>query len=831
MSIRYGSLKAALAVLLLALVLAQLLAALARPLMDDEYYRYDYTSSSETSSGNVSAGASGISSGTSSDSYWDAQYKRYSSYERNLEGSGYGGSSEVGSSSSSGTSTGSTSGSSSGLLGAVGNALSGVAQAVASAVSSATGTIGQAVSSAARAVAGAVSGAAGAFSSAMEALARVTGSVADTLYWTLRPKEDRELYSMGVNPGALGFFTVWDKEEGERAYAYLSGTRSTPWLVGSANLGAPLVVPRVDAEPEPVQRHRECINRRCVLVLGPGPDKCRTDADCQCPPQNINQTPPSFHAECVSMRCVLVPGSGQDQCRTDADCSPPKDRLIFDFIPIQLSTTKGGSEQTPPPGETPLATLGVEAVAMRALGAPPGSFSVAVSYAGTLSGSQSTPFTLSSRGALVEALTAPQTVTLEGVTYDFVEWRVSDGSRSTSATVRVTVPAGSTLTVTAVYRERAERPRVVEVGMGTLFLPGEAVPMPWLDSRYAWSGTWLVNVTERFRVGEHLVAVLWDGSREERLVLQNGTVLSVTLPPEWRSARRRSTPGGEILYLDDPRCLPRVGELYFLGLAAWDPTKQGYDTSSWLSNGTTLAVYNVTYTYDFGNGTRVVFVQPVVVSTVRVTVEPVYSYGDLRQGLALRVAVEWRYLPPARLGLGVSPLPETVVAAVSIGGRVYAGRLVGVAGASSVFEVPVTNDTWQLYVSGARSLSVEAMWLTSYGEPGAPVKMQESRSFRLSYAMPHAINSTEGSSFTGTFEFIDVETDELYSADFYVEFREWGSYRLVSAHGLFRVPGRAAVSIPASGTKQYAMVIYAVPVRQPEGRIVVPIAAVYAPRA
>ena len=397
------------------------------------------------------------------------------------------------------------------------------------------------------------------------------------------------------------------------------------------------------------------------------------------------------------------------------------------------------------------------------------------------------------------------------------------------------------VTVTAYYaaRKPGQQVQVRGVGLGTLFLPGEAVPAPWvLNSSWAWSGAWLLNVTELYPVGEHLVALVLDeGLRPRYVVLPGGTSLVVRLnATSWAQCRRRATPGGEILYLDDPGCLPRVvlngSELYFLGLAAWDPTKQGYDTSCWLGNGTTLAVYNVTYTYTFQNGTRVTFIQPVVVSTLRVSAAPVYSYGDLKQGLALRVAVEWRYLPPARLGLGVSPPPETVVAAVSIGGRVYAGRLVGIAGASRVFEVPVASDTWQLYVSGARSLSVEARWLTSYGEPGAPVKLQESLSLRLAYAMPHIDAISEGSSLTATISVLDIASNQPYAAQIYLELRDNRTYAVVSSHGPFVIPGQGVVSVSMPNTKQYVLAIYAVPVHDPRsGRLVVPIAAVYPPRA
>jgi hypothetical protein len=415
--------------------------------------------------------------------------------------------------------------------------------------------------------------------------------------------------------------------------------------------------------------------------------------------------------------------------------------------------------------------------------------------------------------------------------------------RTSNPDITLSPPADPSfgVTVTAYYAARrpGQQVQVREVGLGTLFLPGEAVPAPWvLNSSWAWSGTWLVNVTELYRVNEHLVALTLDeGLRPRYVVLPGGTSLVVRLnATSWAQCRRRATPGGEILYLDDPGCLPRVvlngSELYFLGLAAWDPTKQGYDTSCWLSNGTSLAVYNVTYTYDFGNGTRVVFKQPVVVSTLKVTAAPVYSIGELRQGLALNATVRWKYLPPKLPGLKLTPPAETVVAAVAVGGRVLKGVLASWNETARIFLVPVSNDTWQLYVSGARSLSVEARWLTSYGEPGAPVKLQESLSLSLAYAMPHIDSITEGSSLTATISVLDVASNQPYAAQLYLELRDNKTYAVVATYGSLLIPGQGVVSVNMPNTKQYVLAIYAVPAHDPRsGRLVVPIAAVYPPRA
>jgi len=758
--------KAALAALLLALVLAQLLAALARPLMDGG----GGYGSSEAGSGSSGSGSSSVTS----DSYWDAQYKRYSSYERNLEGSGYGGSSGVGSSSSSGTSTGSPSGSSSGLLGAVGNALSGAAQAVASAVSSAARTIGRAVSGALDTVANTISYTSDAVSSVINTVGRALSSAVDSALYSLTGYHlgftDRSIYTvMGVTyeeiPNFAGTGTKLIRGITEastsgisenlsggnyREYSYSSGTRMTPYLSGGifrewTSTNQP------DVDVEPVQRHRECVNGRCVLVLGPGEDQCRTDADCQCPLQNIN--PPSFHAECVSMRCVLVPGSGQDQCRTDADCSPPKDRLIFDLISIQPSTTKGGSGQTPPPGETPLATLA----------------------------------------------------------------------------------------------RAAERPRVVEVGMGTPLLPGEGIATPWLAdvSNWAWNGTWLLNVTELYRVNEHIVALLTDGSNVEVVPLPNGTSLRVHLPAGWRGNKHVMERGGmkvTVIPRDEAALrstFPSVSvggrTWYLVALAAWDPYKLlggGYDTGCWLANGTTLAVYNLTFTYTFQNGTKVVFKEPVVVSTLKVTATPDYSIGELKQGLSLKVTASWKYLPPAASGVKPTP-PGSIVGVVVIGNRVYEGALIDANSTSKTFLVKLTDDTWALYSQGINSVVASAYWLSSMGTPEGPVALQEPAQLSVVYVMPHIDAISEGSSLTATISIFDVKTDETYSADIYIELRDNRTFAVVwrdSARAREFVPGRKTITRSIPNTKQYVLAIYAIPAPQ-SGKLVVPIPAVYPPRA
>ncbi|WP_288006617.1 hypothetical protein, partial [Thermofilum sp.] len=160
----------------------------------------------------------------------------------------------------------------------------------------------------------------------------------------------------------------------------------------------------------------------------------------------------------------------------------------------------------------------------------------------------------------------------------------------------------------------------------------------------------------------------------------------------------------------------------------------GYDTSCWLSNGTTLAVYNLTYTYTFKNGTRVVFKEPVVVSSLKTSAMPIYSYGNMKQGLSLKVTVKWKYLPPARTGIQPNP-PSSIVGVAVIGNTVYNGTLTDSNSTSKTFTATITDDTWTLYSKGVNSITASAYWLSSMGTPEGPVTLQDPAQLNIVYVM------------------------------------------------------------------------------------------------
>jgi hypothetical protein len=394
------------------------------------------------------------------------------------------------------------------------------------------------------------------------------------------------------------------------------------------------------------------------------------------------------------------------------------------------------------------------------------------------------------------------------------------------------------------YQLHAVFKPVVQLTLSTMYLPGEGIATPWLErADWAWNGTWLLNVTEPYPVKEHLVAILTDGSNVRVLDLPNGTSLRVYLPPGWRGNRYVIERGGmKVTVIPRDRAelastFPSVNingtTWYLVALSAWDPYKLlggGYDTSCWLGNGTTLAVYNLTFTYDFGNGTRVVFIQPVVVSTLKVTAAPVYSIGELRQGLSLNVTASWKYLPPARTGIQPSP-PSSVVGVAVIGNKVYEGALIEAISTSKTFRVEITDNTWTLYAQGVTSITASAYWLSSMGTPEGPVAMQEPARLSVVYVMPHIDAISEGSSLTATISIFDVRTDQRYSGYIYIELRDNRTYAVVwRDSGLEFVPGQKTITRSIPNTKQYVLAIYALPAPQ-EGKLVVPIPAVYPPRA
>jgi hypothetical protein len=305
-----------------------------------------------------------------------------------------------------------------------------------------------------------------------------------------------------------------------------------------------------------------------------------------------------------------------------------------------------------------------------------------------------------------------------------------------------------TITVDNGYQFNALFDLIVTLQLGTMYLPGEGISTPWLEnmSNWSWNGTWTLNVTELYPVNEHIAMILTDGSNVRVVDLPNGSSIKVYLPAGWKNNKYVKTMGqAKVTQIPPDKdtlagTFPAVnvsGQTWYLvALAAWNPYKQpsGYDASCWLANGTTLAVYNLTYTYTFKNGTRAVFKEQVVVSTLKVAVSPRYGYGNLKQSLSLQITVKWKYLSPARTGIQPNP-PSSIVGVAVIGNRVYNGTLIDANATSKTFSVTITDDTWTLYGQGVSSITASAYWLSSMGTPEGPVALQDQAQLNIVYVM------------------------------------------------------------------------------------------------
>jgi len=116
------------------------------------------------------------------------------------------------------------------------------------------------------------------------------------------------------------------------------------------------------------------------------------------------------------------------------------------------------------------------------------------------------------------------------------------------------------------------------------------------------------------------------------------------------------------------------------------------------------------------------------------------------------------------------------------------------------------------------------------GTPEGPVAMQDPAQLSIAYVMPHLDGISEGRSLTATISVLDIKTNQMYSANIYIELRDNRTYSVVETYGPYYVPGQATVTIDMPNTKQYVLAIYALPIPQKD-KLVVPIPAVYPPRA
>ncbi|MGB9734562.1 MAG: hypothetical protein ACPL2E_08225, partial [Conexivisphaera sp.] len=379
------------------------------------------------------------------------------------------------------------------------------------------------------------------------------------------------------------------------------------------------------------------------------------------------------------------------------------------------------------------------------------------------------------------------------VVYSYAVFRFSNGTTTTSTCSDTTWWSGCRYYAPKDRVHISPKPQTQTrlVGLerlGTLFLPGEAIAAPLFNSSWGWAGDWVIRADPLHKCGEYVVAHLYGASSGRDFYVSLGRdvrQLNVTLPVNWSRGGARYVKGSVMviprnateLSMYFPRVVGGVPGLpqdtyYLIGLAAWDPYKSplaarlglgrgSWDTGCWLSNGTTLAVYNLTYTYTFKNGTMVVFLQPVVVSALKVKdVQARYVVGSFdaerqhRPILAtLTAEITWAYLPSQsdsqKLGIKLHPPRQELTAALVVAGRpllVAGGR--SESGNSLLFTFSFESEwlvealDWRL--TPAR---LEVWWLGAYGQPQGPVDEQQAMDLYLVPGIAYALEWEEASGF------------------------------------------------------------------------------------
>ncbi|MEM3982637.1 MAG: hypothetical protein QXM71_07965 [Thermofilum sp.] len=289
------------------------------------------------------------------------------------------------------------------------------------------------------------------------------------------------------------------------------------------------------------------------------------------------------------------------------------------------------------------------------------------------------------------------------------------------------------LSAIAVFRLAATNQTMLPPGAGMVnpvtYIPGATMGG---EERMGRRGWWLLTVTH-VPTGKTSPAEAGIDGRAwiyALIVHENGSSRWVPVTGVWRlqlaqdwdpSKHVKDLPGG-VKIIEWNRStiagFPKIQEpqeyrdWYFVTLSAWDPLVYeelggSYDTSGlWLANGSTLALYNITFAYMGVNGDRVEYVywQPIAVSTLTFRAEARYtltsheaSLGRRRILMSIYVNATWKYVPPQRWQL--------------LGFRVHAPQLGFLAsleepGCTGTFCIGYwappsqTGATWRLYIIG-----------------------------------------------------------------------------------------------------------------------------------
>ncbi|MEM1690938.1 MAG: hypothetical protein QXF05_05175 [Thermofilaceae archaeon] len=330
-----------------------------------------------------------------------------------------------------------------------------------------------------------------------------------------------------------------------------------------------------------------------------------------------------------------------------------------------------------------------------------------------------------------------QLLSVEGSGMIFTYWRVGTEcyrGQPYSSDPLLTLTVGDRgLSAIAVFRLAATNQTMLPPGAGMVnpvtYIPGATMGG---EERMGRRGWWLMTVTH-VPTGKTSPSEAGIDGRAwiyALIVNENGSSRWVPVTGVWRlqlaqdwdpSKHVKDLPGG-VKIIEWNRStiagFPKIldpqewREWYFVTLSAWDPLVYeelggSYDTSGlWLANGSTLALYNVTFAYMGVNGDRVEYVywQPIAVSTLTFRAEARYtlteheaSLGRRRILMSIYVNATWKYVPPQHWQL--------------LGFRVHAPQLGFLAsleepGCTGTFCIGYwappsqAGATWRLYVIG-----------------------------------------------------------------------------------------------------------------------------------
>ncbi|MEM0307890.1 MAG: hypothetical protein QXO64_02990 [Thermofilaceae archaeon] len=239
------------------------------------------------------------------------------------------------------------------------------------------------------------------------------------------------------------------------------------------------------------------------------------------------------------------------------------------------------------------------------------------------------------------------------------------------------------LSAIAVFRLAATNQTMLPPGAGMVnpvtYIPGATAGG---EERMGRRGWWLLTVTHvpTNKTSPSEAGVDGRAWIYALIVNENGSSRWIPVTGVWRlqlaqdwdpSKHVRDLPGGVKIIewnrstivgfpkIQDPQ---EYRDWYFVTLSAWDPLVYeelggSYDTSGlWLANGSTLALYNITFAYMGVNGDRVEYAywQPIAVSTLTFRAEAVYTLTSHEAAppgrrsilMSIYVNATWKYVPP-----------------------------------------------------------------------------------------------------------------------------------------------------------------------------------------